>query len=205
MTFYKIVGQNIRKFRETRNYSLQLLAEKIGVTKKTIQRYEIGEIKIDMNRLGDLANALDVKVSELMRGTEPFNEIRKDADLVLLPIVGRICCGNGSLAYEDIEGSEPVPKKWVSGGKFFYLRAKGDSMTGAGINDGDLLLIREQRDVENGEIAAVIINGEAQLKKVYKDNDRIVLQSENPNYPPDIKTSGDIKIIGKLKRNIAKY
>ena len=78
-------------------------------------------------------------------------------------------------------------------------------MTGAGINDGDLLLIREQRDVENGEIAAVIIDGEAQLKKVYKDNDRIVLQSENPNYPPDIKTSGDIKIIGKLKRNIAKY
>ena len=77
MTLYKIVGRNIRKFREMRNYSLQLLAEKIGVTKKTIQRYEIGEIKIDMDRLGDLANALDIKVSELMRGTEQFNEIRK--------------------------------------------------------------------------------------------------------------------------------
>lgn len=205
MMFYKTVGQNIKKFRTTRNYSLQTLAEKIGVTKKTVQRYETGGIKIDMERLGDIASALDVKVSELMRDTEQFNEIQKDTDFVLLPIVGRVCCGNGSLAYEDIEGYEPAPKKWVSGGKFFYLRAKGNSMSGAGINDGDLLLIREQRDVENGEIAAVIIDGEARLKRVYKDMDRVVLQSENPNYPPDIRTSGDIRIIGKLKKNIVEY
>lgn len=203
--FYKTVGQNIRKYRNMKGYSLQLLAEKIDKTKKTVQRYETGEIRIDMELLGDIARSLDVKVSDLMQGTEELNEILNDTDFVMLPIVGRICCGNGSLAYEDIEGYEPAPKKWAKSGKYFYLRAKGDSMSGAGINDGDLLLIREQCDVENGEIAAVIINGEARLKRIYKDKDRVVLQSENPNYPPDIRTSGDIRIVGKLKRNIVEY
>jgi repressor LexA len=98
MTFYRQVGQNIKKYRLIKNYSLQVLAEKVGVTKKTMQRYETGDIRVDMNRLGEIAVALGVKVSALIYGTDQFIEIQGEVDLVLLPVVGRISCGNGSLA-----------------------------------------------------------------------------------------------------------
>lgn len=205
MTFYRQVGQNIKKYRLIKNYSLQVLAEKAGVTKKTMQRYETGDIRVDMNRLGEIAVALGVKVSALIYGTDQFIEIQGEVDLVLLPVVGRISCGNGSLAYEDIEGYEPTPKSWLNGGEYFYLRAKGDSMINARIFDGDLLLIRRQPDVENGEIAAVIIGNEAVLKRVYKDKDRLVLQSENSEYHPIVTSSEEVCIVGKLKMNVVKY
>lgn len=70
--FYTTTGKNIKKYRDLRNYSLQVLAEKVGLTKKTIQRYENGDIKIDMNRLKDLSIALDVSVAKLMEGTGVF-------------------------------------------------------------------------------------------------------------------------------------
>lgn len=70
--FYETTGKNIKKYRDLRNYSLQVLAEKVGLTKKTIQRYENGEIKINMDRLRDLADALDVKVINLTEGTNAF-------------------------------------------------------------------------------------------------------------------------------------
>lgn len=205
MTFYRQVGQNIKKYRSIKNYSLQVLAEKVGVTKKTMQRYETGAIKVDMNRLGEIAIALGVKVSALIYDTDQFIEIQNEADLVLLPIVGRISCGKGILAYEDIEGYEQTPKSWLNGGEYFYLRAKGDSMINARIFDGDLLLIRRQPDVDNGEIAAVIIGSEAVLKRVYKDNTRLILQSENSEYPPIITSLEEVCIVGKLKMNVVKY
>lgn len=66
MTFYRQVGQNIKKYRLIKNYSLQVLAEKVGVTKKTMQRYETGDIRVDMNRLGEIAVALPVRPSTLV-------------------------------------------------------------------------------------------------------------------------------------------
>jgi repressor LexA len=125
--------------------------------------------------------------------------------MVQIPIVGNISCGNGIMAYRDITGYEPTPADWVRGGEYFYHRAKGDSMINARIMDGDLVLIRKQDDVENGEIAAVLADDEIYLKRVFKNNGTLVLQSENPNYPPVIcsnRTNGYIKIIGKLKKII---
>lgn len=201
-SFYIAVGNNIKKYRNIRNFSLQVLAEKVGLTKKTIQRYENGEIKIDMSRLADIASAFDVNLSQLLNGTEKFLGISfNDVGSVRLPVVGRISCGNGLIAFEDIESYETTPKDWIAGGEYFYLYAKGDSMNGARIHDGDILLIRKQDDIEDGEIAAVLIGDEAVLKKVYKRDGTIILQSENPNYPPIVKTD-DVKIIGKLTRII---
>lgn len=201
-SFYIAVGNNIKKYRSIRNFSLQALAEKVGLTKKTIQRYENGEIKIDMSRLADIASAFDVNLSQLLNGTEKFLGISfNDVGSVRLPVVGRISCGNGLIAFEDIESYETTPKDWIAGGEYFYLYAKGDSMNGARIHDGDILLIRKQDDIEDGEIAAVLIGDEAVLKKIYKRDGSIILHSENPNYPPMVKTN-DVKIIGKLKRII---
>jgi len=71
--FYITTGKNIKKYRDLRNYSLQVLAEKVGLTKKTIQRYENGEIRINMDRLKDIAVALDVEVTQLTEGTNVFS------------------------------------------------------------------------------------------------------------------------------------
>lgn len=120
-----------------------------------------------------------------------------------LPIVGRISCGEGVVAYEEVEGYEPTPRNWLNGGEYFYLRAKGDSMTGARIQEGDLLLIRRQEEVEDGEIAAVLIEDVAVLKRVYRRGNAVWLQSENPNYPPIVlepSAGCSVKIIGKLKK-----
>lgn len=160
------MGKNIKKYRDIRNYSLQVLAEKVGITKKTVQRYENGEHKFDMDRLRDLAKALDVTVPQLTEGAYSFSETESsNSEYISLPVVGKISCGNGRLAYELIEGYETTPRSWINGGEYFYLRAKGDSMIGSRIYDGDLLLIRTQEEVEDGEIAAVLIDDEAVLKK----------------------------------------
>jgi repressor LexA len=153
-----------------------------------------------------IAKTLDISINDLFPAIKDNFTGVIASEIAMLPIVGRICCGEGSSAYEDIEGYEPTPKEWINGGNYFYLRAKGDSMTGARIYDGDLLLIREQPDVENGEIAAVVVNNEdAVLKRVYRSDGQIVLQSENQNYPPIFAPPVQIRIIGKLKRTIIKY
>ncbi|TYP67394.1 LexA family protein [Paenibacillus methanolicus] len=207
--FYIATGKNIKKYRDLRNYSLQVLAEKVGLTKKTIQRYEQGEIKIDMNRLKDLATALDVTVNQLTEGAYVYlGSDENSSENISLPIVGKVSCGNGGLAFENIEGYELTPRSWINGGEYFYLRAKGDSMIGARIFNGDLLLVRKQDEVEDGEIAAVLIGEEAVLKKVYKQGSTLILQSANPDYPPIICGEGNsenIQIIGKLKKVVINF
>lgn len=203
--FYFVVGKNIKKYREIRNYSLQTLAEKIGLTKKTIQRYENGEIKVDIDRINDIAEALGVGNEKLLEGAYEFLGLNMDdIPTINLPIVGKISCGSGVLAFDEITGYEPTPKSWLNGGEYFYSRAHGDSMINARIFDGDLVLIRKQPDVEDGEIAAVLINGDVYLKRIYKRDNSIILQSENPAFPPQIVNplNTECLIIGKLKKVI---
>lgn len=205
--FYWAVGNNIKKYRDTRNMSLQVLGEKVGLTKKTIQRYENGEIRIDMDRIEDIANALEVEVPQLLDGAQSFLGMNVDnIGTTLVPLVGRICCGNGVLAYEDVEEYIPVAKDFVKSGDYIFLRAQGNSMIGSRIIDGDLILIRKQPTVDEGEIAAVLIGEEAVLKKVYRNGNQIVLQSSNPDFPPIFCNEGDdVTIIGKVKWNLIQY
>jgi len=207
--FYITTGGNIKKYRALKNYSLQVLAEKVGLTKKTIQRYENGEHRIDMDRLRSLADALEVTINQLTEGAyESLGVKQEDSENVSLPIVGKVSCGNGQLAYESIEGYESTPRSWINDGEYFYFRAKGDSMTGERIHDGDLLLIRKQEKVEDGEIAAVLIGVEAVLKKVYRQGSTLILQSTNANYPPILlvdKEDPNIRLIGKLKKVVINF
>lgn len=183
------------------NITLKELEKITGVPAQTLNRYELGQRIPKVDKAGEIANLLRVDSLWLQGYDVPEKTIPTNADsLVMLPIVGRICCGNGALAYEEIEGYEPTPQEWLNGGEYFYLRAKGNSMMGARIQDGDLLLIRRQPDVENGQIAAVLLEDEAMLKRVYKNNGQIVLQSENPAYPPVFVPPAEGRIIGKLQK-----
>lgn len=190
-----------------RGLNKMALSRESGVPYTTIVNfYEKGTENIKLSTLKKLADYFMVPIDYLVDDNIEDRIIPVLGEMVDLPIVGRISCGNGNIAYEDIEGYESVPKDWLSSGEHFFLRAKGDSMTGARINDGDLLLIRKQDTVENGEIAAVLINGEeAVLKRVYKHDGMIVLQSENPNYAPIFCPPNEVRIIGKLKMNVIRY
>ncbi len=206
----KYIARRIRKYRELKGLTQLELATKIGVEHNTVSNYETGKNRPGNDVLFTIAQVLGISINDLFPPTKGSLSVSiKDqeqpyghASLTMLPIVGRISCGDGVLAYEDIEGYEPVPDEWLNGGEHFCLRAKGDSMIGARIHEGDLLLIRQQPDVENGEIAAVLISDEAVLKRVYRNDNQLVLQSENPNYPPIFSPPVGAIVLGKLKKII---
>ncbi len=114
-----------------------------------------------------------------------------------VPLVGAIACGEPILAAENIEGEVDVPERIHAD---FALRCKGDSMINARIHDGDIVYIRQQPAVNNGEIAAVLIGDEATLKRVYVYEDHVVLQPENPSYEPLVyfgEAMSTVRILGK--------
>ena len=113
------------------------------------------------------------------------------------PILGVIHCGEPVLCDENIEGYVTVPE----GIRCDYaLRARGDSMSGAGIDDGDLVYIRQQETVETGEIAAVMVDGETTLKRVYVEDGTISLMPANPAFAPRFfsgEAAASVRVIGK--------
>jgi repressor LexA len=201
------IGEKIKQLRKSKKLTQEELAKILNVKPTAVSAWELGRNKPLMDKLDMMAHYFGVPISYFFEENQ-IKGSRNCFNFVKLPIVGTISCGNGVIAYEDIEGYEEVPRSWLNGGEYFFLRAKGDSMINARIMNGDLLLIRRQNDVENGEIAAVLIDGEAVLKRVYKTNDTIILQSENPMYKPIILNKNDMKdvrIIGKLKKVVLNF
>lgn len=121
-------------------------------------------------------------------------------EIVDIPIVGRVAAGTPILAEENIEGSFPVPARFTGNGSSFMLRVRGESMIEAGIMDGDLILVQQTKEANNGEIVVAMIDGfesEATVKTFYKEKDHIRLQPENSSMSPIIVK--DATILGKVK------
>jgi repressor LexA len=119
---------------------------------------------------------------------------------VSLPIVGRIRAGLLQPAIEDITGYLSVDSGLVRGDGCYFLRVEGDSMINKGILPGDSVLIRPQQVADNGEIVAVMVDGDATLKQFFREPDRILLQPANPDYAPIVilPGQGEVTIIGKM-------
>ena len=111
-----------------------------------------------------------------------------------IPVVGRIAAGAPILAQENIEETLPLPAEWTDENTFI-LTVKGDSMIGAGILDGDYLVVRQQNTAQNGDIVVALMEDEATVKTFYKEKDHIRLQPENPALEPII--TKDVVILGK--------
>lgn len=196
-----MLSKNLKEMRKAKGYTLDMLAEAIGTSKQTISRYESGAItNIPPEKIQALAKTLSTTPSELMgwdseeryRGVTPLN-IKK------LPILGEIACGEPIYAEERCESYVSIDRSIDAD---FCLKAHGNSMTGARIYDGDIVFIKAQNMVENGEIAAVIIGEEATLKRVYfyPNEGKLILSPENPHYAPLVYVKNEldaVKIIGK--------
>lgn len=202
------IGQRIKQRREELGIGQTRLAERIGSSKQNLYKYENGIItNIPADKVEAIAAALHTTPAYLMGWSDsPLMEAGRLPDNVSLmpamkqiPLIGTIACGRPILAVEDADEMVSVPAQIDAD---FSLRCKGDSMINARIFDGDIVYIRKQPMVENGEIAAVIIEDEATLKKVYytPGSDRITLRACNPLYP-DMEFEGDslsrIRILGK--------
>lgn len=198
------VAENIKKLMKTKKMRQTDLSAITGIARSTMSDYVNGRTTIPMVALQKISEALGTTKSKLV---DPNSEVIELSGVKKLPIYGEVCCGDGLLALQDIKGYLDTPYSWVQGGEHFYLLAKGDSMINAGVVDGSLLLIRRQAIVENGEIAAVMVNDEAMLKRVYREGTTIKLVSENPNFEDIIldERKDIVSIIGKLKKNIGEH
>lgn len=198
------IGRKIKQLRTNFNITQIDLANKVKVSKQTLYKYENNIItNIPSDKIELIAQALNTTPAYLM-GWEEDNPISTYDNLFAVevhkyPLLGEIACGEPIMACEDKES-------YVASGTDikadFCLKAKGDSMINAKINDGDIVFIQKTNTVENGEIAAVIIDDEVLLKRIYyfKDKNQLMLQSENVNYPHRFYSDEElnhIRILGK--------
>jgi len=140
------------------------------------------------------------------RAIEVINALGKTALIATreVPVLGRIPAGKPFLSEENIEGYLAMPSDMGSG-KLFALQVKGDSMTGAGIQDGDRVIVKQQGTAENGEIICALIEGEATLKRFFKNDGVITLKPENEKYAPIILSKGEFRIVGRVIGLIRKF
>ena len=199
----------LKYLRENANISQQTLADKIGISKSSINMYERGEREPGLETLEAIADFFNCDMDYLLGKSDTRNKyiasrsIPSTSNIVPLPqtkaipLLGSIACGEPILAEENIESYVKLAKDIPAD---FALRCKGDSMINARIFDGDIVYIRQQPDVENGEIAAVLIDNEATIKRVYKYPHRIELRAENPTVKPfeiSDEEMNTVRILGK--------
>lgn len=194
------VGDRIRQVRQEQDVTQQELADYIGVSKQAVYKYENNIVtNIPTDKVDAIAKRLKVSPAYLM-GWEEQPEPKKPTippgfepmpKMDWVPLVGRIACGTPITAEENVEQMVCVPSRWHS---TFTLTCKGDSMEPR-IHDGDLVAIRSQPEVEQGEIAAVRIGDEATLKHVYLHENFIELRSENPAFESIILTKEEMNTV----------
>jgi repressor LexA len=120
---------------------------------------------------------------ELSQGRSRQTRLSKLTPILRVPVVGHVVAGSPVPAEEVVEGDVPVPSAWMACSTAFALRVHGDSMVGAGIADGDLVVVRRQRTAKDGDIVAATIGAETTLKRLRRVRGRVVLRAENPEYP----------------------
>ena len=190
-----------------RNIKQVELSEKTGIDKSLISNYLSGKYKAKQNNVYILAKALNVNEAWLMGYNVPMERTISSLDITndkptSIPVLGRISAGLPLLASEHLEGFEFAPSTFLKNGfDYFYLKVKGDSMNQK-FNDGDLVLVQKQDELENGDIGVVLVNGDDATIKRYRNENGIVMlepMSTNPIHSTQIYNPKDIsiRIVGK--------
>ncbi len=130
--------------------------------------------------------------------------VAKRSNVRHVPLVGRIAAGTPTQAFEDVEDVLALPASMVGEGTFFMLRVKGDSMIEAGINDGDLVVVRKQEEADHGDIVAALLEDEATVKTLVRQNGQTILRPENAALAP-IEVTGESRILGKVVGLLRSY
>ncbi len=205
-----MIGERIKQLRESKGYNMRQMASALNLPYTTYVNYEKGAREPNSEQLILISKYFGVTIDYIMGRTDTPNptettenlfdkypQIKPLPEMKKIPLVGQVACGKPIYCEEDEWFSVPKDIK-----ADFCLRCKGDSMINARIHDGDIVFIRACPEVENGQIAAVAIDNEVTLKRVYyyPEKHKIVLNPENPKYEPFVYTDeelNDIRILGR--------
>jgi len=199
-------AERLKTLRTSKELSQADFAKQIK--QSSVNMYERGEREPGLETLERIADYFNVDMDYLLGKSDVVNRNHWSSESSIvnlipmphmrkIPLVGTIACGEPILAEENIEEYIDIPKDLAGD---FALTCKGDSMINARIFDGDIVYIRQQNTIENGEIAAVLIDSEATLKRVRLFDDHIVLEPENPMYKPLAywgEEMNTVRILGK--------
>lgn len=195
------IGDIMHARRQELGLTLEEVGDYVGVGKSTVRKWEHGDIEnMKRDKIALLSKILKLSPLTFITGEVEYgvpDNIIPLPKMKKIPLLGTIACGEPILATENIEALINADENLNAD---FALRCKGDSMINARIFDGDIVYIREQPDVEDGEIAAVLIGEEATLKRVYKYPSKVVLRPENPLYNDMIYSKeemNEVRILGK--------
>lgn len=197
------IGKKLKDRRKELGLTLEEVASQLGITRQTLSRYENNKIyNIPIARLQSLAEILKIDTNTLLK--KQNTDVIEIVDYTpnnRIPILGHISAGLPLYAEENIEGY--IFSDIRHDGEYFALRVKGDSMNAAHIFEGNLLIVRKQDMIENGEIAVVLIDEEeATVKRFYCEGKTVTLmpQSTNPKHIPQIydTTKVSVRIVGKV-------
>lgn len=195
-----VMAKNIQYYMDLNKKSRNDICKALGIKYTTFTDWVKGNSYPRIDKIELMANYFGIEKSDLVEdrkklpdGAFPYIPSRTTQ----IPLIGSINCGVPLFAESNIEEYIETPiEDMTHGDTYFWLRAMGDSMINVGIHKGDLLLIRQQNDVESGDIAVVCVDNEsATLKKIIKKENAIILQPENSTYEPQIYVGKEIERI----------
>lgn len=208
---HEIKDRLIQVLRE-KNITPKELSEKTGIPKSSISQYMSGYAKPKQDRIYLISKALDINPTWLLGYDVDINIVKQNEGIgVKIPILGTVIAGIPVTAVEDIIGYEEINEKMARCGDYFALEIKGDSMEPK-MSKGDIVIVKQQNTVENGQIAIVLVNGdEATVKKVrFRDNGIELIAFNSYVYEPHFYSAKEIeelpvKIIGRVVELRAKF
>ncbi|MBQ7891083.1 MAG: repressor LexA [Erysipelotrichaceae bacterium] len=197
-------SENLRYLRKQAQHSQEYLAKQLNYKSfTTIQKWEDGTSKPSYAVIAKIASIYNVSVNDIME---------KDLTIQIptVPILGTVRGGEPIFAQQQIQGYEPVEPQETNNGEYFYLEVVGDSMKDDRILPGDILYVRKQNTLNNGEIGIVLVDDEATVKRVYFKNNTLILQPSNDNYQPLVfdeqqLQQHQVQILGKVIHNKIRY
>lgn len=203
------IGERMKRRRESLGLTQVDIGNACGVSFQTVSGWERQSGPPPAKYIPKLCEVLKMRPEELL-GMDPATlppGAYPVTEMVLLPVIGQAQAGRPRIVLDDELEMAPIEKELVAGGDYFWMRVEGDSMINAGIHPGDLVLVRRQPFVENGQIAVVdIFDDGVVIKQVYRAGNRLVLISANPAYMPMSVSPENCRIIGlvrEIRRRIA--
>lgn len=190
-----ILVRNLLYYLDKLDLTQTEFAREMGYPETTVSNWFNKNTYPRPDKVQEMANYFGVRRTDLTENNDVQQEPLKNANSI--PVIGTIAAGTPVLADENIIDYFLIDNRVKAD---FALKVKGDSMINANIFDGDVVFIRKQPTLENGEIGAILLDTEATLKRFSKTEDSIILQAENPSMTdwPRVYTEGNIKVLGKL-------
>ena len=193
----------IMKFKNEKGFipSVREIGKAIGLSSTSTIAYYLNKLEQDgkIKRSGNKNRAIEI----ITPNKQIIPEFTQNDDVFIdIPLLGQIAAGTPILATQNIEDNFKLPTNLFHGDSLFMLKVRGTSMINAGINNGDLVIVKKQNDAENGEIVAAMWNDEATVKRFFKEENRIRLQPENDALSPIYLDSVEIlgKVVGLIRK-----